>query len=215
MKVNYVVSLGGACEVAYNLRRHFNFEMAFPFDWWITNLRGVIDALDPENDPYADLICSRVGSDVVSSNVHTKDNNIDIHHEFLGDWREQVGVARDRFQYLRTRLLTLNSASSTILFVRHKGDATAAENPATIDSLIDCVSNCFTQSSNKFLLLNTPKPKKMPENIIMRSVDHIDGQWRENQWTGNSTAWDAALDGFDLDNPTLPPFSSKIEWTGW
>jgi len=33
-----IVSLGGNCEVAHQLRRRFGGERAFPFDWWITPL---------------------------------------------------------------------------------------------------------------------------------------------------------------------------------
>ena len=46
MRVSHIVSLGHNCQLTYQLRRYFNFATAFPFDWWVTNMRGVIDTLE-------------------------------------------------------------------------------------------------------------------------------------------------------------------------
>lgn len=40
-----IISLGGRCEVAYQLRRLTGSDRAFPFDWWITPLRSLPNIL--------------------------------------------------------------------------------------------------------------------------------------------------------------------------
>ena len=43
--VDRVISLGTNCEIAFNLRRHFGIERAYPFDWWFTPLDAVASVL--------------------------------------------------------------------------------------------------------------------------------------------------------------------------
>lgn len=229
MQVNYVVPLGCKCQLTYQLRRYFNFATAFPFDWWVTNMRGVIDTLEGK-DPYGDLVETVMENSGLLGAPRSSDYNIEIHHEFprgpqlsetdnthpvLPDWRDHIGEARARFNYLYARLLSLNTESSTILFVRHKGNVapsenlTLAGNPASIDELIGCVNSIFTRSNNQFLLINTPTS----ESGVALSVD--DNELRS--WRGEIDNWNAALpgSGFVLDNPSLKPFRHSKTWEAW
>jgi hypothetical protein len=43
--VDRVIGLGTNCEIAFNLRRCFGFERAYPFDWWFTPLNVVAPIL--------------------------------------------------------------------------------------------------------------------------------------------------------------------------
>ena len=43
--VMHIVSLGPRCATTYNLRRHYNFATAYPFDWWISPAGGLIQIL--------------------------------------------------------------------------------------------------------------------------------------------------------------------------
>jgi hypothetical protein len=210
MKITYAVSLGSAGELSYNLRRHFNFRTAFPLDWWRVSFRGALDALNPQYDPYADLVLNKYRGR--GAFVRTRDGNIEIDHELSGEnWRDQIGTARTRFTFLRDRLLALNSASSTILFGRHEGNGEVEQgtNPATIDDLIAGVKAVFNKSLNIFLLLNTPRPKWPERGVFPREIARTD----TSTWVGDPATWDAALADFTLENLLLPPFSGGYkEW---
>lgn len=50
-RIDRMISLGGRCETAFQLRRLGGASRAFPFDWWITPLAGVASLLraDPSD----------------------------------------------------------------------------------------------------------------------------------------------------------------------
>ncbi len=217
MSFDYVVSLGGACQVAYQLRRTFNFGTAFPFDWCVTNFLGVMDALDPAKDPYADLeeVLTPEGQ---IAHIRKTDHNVELPHDFprgddryvVPNWREHVGTARSRFGYLRTRLLGLKS--SRILFVRHKGNSiitAPTTNAASLGDLVGFVGGIFPRS--RFMMINVPEPHSSLDVMTLPSHDDsITSRWRDNH-----EAWKHALSGFKLENPTLAPFVEKAHWGIW
>lgn len=45
-RVDRLVSLGALCEAAFQLRRLARSDRAYPFDWWITPLAGVVPVLE-------------------------------------------------------------------------------------------------------------------------------------------------------------------------
>jgi hypothetical protein len=45
-QVDLAVSIGPNCRVAWHVRRHFNFERAYPFDWWVASTYGVMTILN-------------------------------------------------------------------------------------------------------------------------------------------------------------------------
>ena len=223
LKFNYIIPLGGGCQLTYQLRRAFNFGTAFPLDWWVTNMRGVIDALDPGKDPYDDLTpFLNPGGENKIAHIRTGNHNIELHHEFprgedkcvLPDWREHTGRARERFRYLRNRLLQLNEKSSNILFVRHKGNKiigeTTTTNAASVDDMIDYVNSVFTRSHNTFLLINAPDSCK-PSDVLALSLDDA----QHDNWRGDHERWRRALTEITLENPALKPFTDKTVWEIW
>jgi hypothetical protein len=217
IRVDYVVSLGGVCRVTYNLRRFFNFGTAFPFDWWVTDLQGVINAIESDKDPYAHLIENRQNREDILQ-IMSGDGTIGFHHEFprdwstpgspvRSDWRLHIEAARARFMYLRQRLLNANTSSHRILFVRHLGNLRDSRSSAheTIDDLMDAIDNTFNKSQNIFLLINAPDPIRRSQYYTLRFHEREVGV---GKWEGDFVQWESELSklDFELFNPSLRPF---------
>ena len=43
---DHIVGVGGHCQTAYQIRRHFNVDKAYPFDWWVTPTIGLVELLE-------------------------------------------------------------------------------------------------------------------------------------------------------------------------
>ena len=112
-----IISLGGRCAVAHNLRRFFDFGEAFPFDWWITPFDGLIKFLanpDPDwlYDPAELDLTANKGS------VRHSDLGIRLHHEFPRDRVEAqpinpISETRSRCQRPAQPDLSKSSSRST------------------------------------------------------------------------------------------------------
>lgn len=50
-----VISLGSWCRPAWQIRRYYGTEMAYPFDWNITSFDALMHVLDPQFDPQMQL----------------------------------------------------------------------------------------------------------------------------------------------------------------
>ncbi len=132
---SHIVSLGSRCAVAHNLRRYYNFNTAYPFDWWITPLRGVIGYLERPDIDFlysADELVLAEGS----ATVKHRSLYIELHHEFpraggqhsspvVPDFLAWCEAPSARTRRLTERLLQLDDPETRILFVREQANATS------------------------------------------------------------------------------------------
>ncbi|HEY5237717.1 MAG TPA: DUF1796 family putative cysteine peptidase [Rhizomicrobium sp.] len=190
----HIVSLGRRCAVAYNLRRFYNFQSAFPFDWWISPLGGVVQFLErPDVDCLYDpeeLELSHNGS-----TVRHRTFQIQLHHEFpkdashtgrlvRDDWRDAIEHPKRRTTALLKKFLGLNAPGNRVAFVR--------EDDATADQITERLNELFPLAD--YLLVELPKfPGGMND---------------EHGWKGNPTLWNEALRNLNLtlDRTRHSPF---------
>jgi hypothetical protein len=126
---DHVVSLGPNCAVAFNLRRFFGEQHAFPFDWWATydalGFASFLRYLDLDKLYDPDELRLGTGNRSV---VHTT-YRIELYHEFARVSHEEhapiipnylagVSLARRRTSYLINRTKELSQDGSRLLFVR-------------------------------------------------------------------------------------------------
>lgn len=185
-----IVSLGGACSVAYNLRRHFGFETAYPFDWWVTPARSVAALLERPDmgwlfDP------SRLKPTEGHDSIRHTELGISLHHDFprqLGvsgtpvveNYVDFLDDAKSKATLLFARLFDLNRRGQRIVFVREwLGDEDRSD-------LMPEIERSFP-SADWSLLATNP----------------IRGQ----SWHGDAAGWDAMLrgSGVCLVAPAAPP----------
>jgi hypothetical protein len=193
----HIVSLGRRCAVAYNLRRFYNFQSAFPFDWWISPLGGVLRFLHhPDVDSLYDpeqLELSHNGS-----TVRHRTLQIQLHHEFPRDtsqpgrpvrdeWRDAIEHPKSRTTALLEKFLALNAGGNRIAFIR-EDNGPGEQIAKRLDALFPLAD---------YTLVELPR--------VPGGMQDAYG------WKGNPVLWDAALHdlGLTLDRTHHRPFQDK------
>lgn len=129
----HIVGLGVRCEVAYNLRRFFDFSTAYPFDWWITPTTALLAFLAKPDagdlyDPAKLELSARANSvrhvsGILLFHEFKRDNDV-ASKPVRPEWREALDKPRQRTAALTERFLGLNAPGNRIAFVRQPGQAT-------------------------------------------------------------------------------------------
>lgn len=79
-----VISLGPNCRNTWNLRKYFNFDRAYPFDWWITPAKSMLKMINPAFDfrlKKEDLLVTGLATNGKNS-VYNRRLNLLHHHDF-------------------------------------------------------------------------------------------------------------------------------------
>jgi hypothetical protein len=128
-RVTRIISLGGNCAVAHNLRRVFDFGEAFPFDWWITPFEGLLQFLiRPDVDWLYDPAKLELTPDNFS--VRHRELGILLYHEFRREpvkphlvkpnFLDAIAGPKARTTRLIEKLLALDLAEESLVFVRQR-----------------------------------------------------------------------------------------------
>lgn len=199
---DHIISLGGACETAYNLRRHFGFATSYPFDWWISSTAGVAKLLrDGDVDALYRLEdLERPGH---GGSVRNTRYDIHLHHEFPRDWKTpgqpvredwatRIDEPRQRSAYLIERLFGLATTAKTLLFVRRFGPQ---DRPEAVAALLDALEARFPHSRIGVVAVDQGARLPAIREVMHRiSVPRPPGVG----WRGDASAWDAALGGLGI-----------------
>lgn len=129
ISVDRVISLGTNCEIAFNLRRFFGVERAYPFDWWFTPL----DAVPP-------VLASRFAVGINRDNLQIVGGRRSIlnrryrilhHHDFprlpgnrliAPDWTNAIETCRAKYAALGCRFFDdLAGARRALFFLSGNG----------------------------------------------------------------------------------------------
>ena len=221
-EVDYVISLGGNCRAAWNVRRFFNFSTAFPFDWWITPWRALNELLsdfDIDRLYCPDLLEEVKTKDGAIASIRHRELGIILQHEFprdwnspgnpvCGDWGESIATPKRRTRYLLDRFVSLDTPGTRILFVRntlHRPvDGTNTISPGVTTERLRAL---FPLANIHLLLTNCPIEANDP------GVSHLDFDDAAKDWRGDWEVWHRAFKstGFRLANSALPTFDKGAE----
>ncbi|MBW6397505.1 papain-like cysteine peptidase [Roseomonas sp. HJA6] len=195
--IDHLVSLGRACETAYNLRRHYGFATAYPFDWWISTTEGAARFIR-DGDAEAlyrqeDLSVSADGDAVGNARY-----GIRLQHEFprdrrlegrpvVADWADHLEAPRKRTAHLARRFFGLAATARNIVFVR--AIAPRDTNGAAVAALLEALDMRFTAARVAVVLVNYRGQVPAAHPVHRLSVARPAGA----DWRGDSGAWDAAL----------------------
>lgn len=192
-----IVSLGWRCRLAERLRKHYGFDQAFPFDWWITPLRGGGDFLREWDagvlyDPA--LLSEEAGRHGDIAFVRNERYGIKLQHEFprvdggaiAPGWQDHLGQARARTEHLMARFDALNDPVRRVLFVRELTSG-ETERPKPLARLREAVLRRTPRAETAFLAI-TPQPAAL-EDWQSLTIDDP----KPNPWQGDAAVWDAAL----------------------
>ncbi|UHD44070.1 papain-like cysteine peptidase [Aureimonas altamirensis] len=123
----YVISLGGACMVAYQIHQNFDQPISYPFDWLITPFSALTPLLKANFQNFAaldDMSPAPDGKTIINERwgIQHVHDVATVNGALPENWRE---VAKSslvgKFSYLVNRYHHNMSAGGPILFVRHRG----------------------------------------------------------------------------------------------
>ncbi len=192
-----IVSLGYRCRTTHRLKQHFGFDRAFPFDWWVTPLKGATSFLedwdvDALYDP--DVLHERYDGDHLVYLKHER-YGIKLRHEFPNRagaksvtpaWRECLDDARARTRHLMDRFERLNQIGRRVLFVREL-DPREERIKDHARPLRELIRHRMPAAKTSFLLISPSGA-----NVDGWTSLKIDDPKRQ-PWEGNQQLWDAAL----------------------
>jgi Putative papain-like cysteine peptidase (DUF1796) len=197
-----IVSLGGACETAYHIRRHFGIKHAQVFDWWVTPTDSLISILsnnfqglfEPER-----MIVRDNGNTVECSHysiLHHHDFDRDEHGlvvsksipDLCARNQQKYGALANRFRGIRGR----------VLFVRYGDGCDPRYHKPQVCTvhvakcLANILQNTLPDAAVDLLLLNSGLA---PENFLLPNltIDSVVG-YGQSEWYGSAIGWDKVFD---------------------
>jgi hypothetical protein len=195
----HIISLGGNCRLAYNLRRHFQFNSAYPFDWFIAPLGSVARMLrDP--DPVATLYDPkflRGGDD--PKRIYAVRHigfRIGMNHEFprgdrfvVPNFLDHIEPARERQAYLFKKLSALRSDGDAKVLLVHYFSPSGLKwvNEERIAEQLVAIRDYFSKAD--ILFVNCPVKADGVRHLLIDERDKGRGPWR-----GDAKVWSTALD---------------------
>jgi hypothetical protein len=190
-----VVPIGASCRNTHNVRSHFGSATGYPFDWYVSPLPGVIEAitsgLDPDSVFADDNLIPTLGADGRISAIVNARYGFEHVHDFpsasgayRSDWRSLIGRAKARFAHAVSNLRALNAAGKRILFVRHVRNAREGDTPECVARLQTGLAASFPDARIRVALVNAPFTAA--DTIPVRVTESRE---RVLDWTGDHDAW--------------------------
>lgn len=130
INADLIVSLGPACKTSWNLRRHFGFERAYPFDWWFTPPRAVLNMLMHGRDFHIAREDLYVSAADKHNTVFNRRWNLLHHHDFPRRWGNLPGIIFE--EDITDEIIVNLNAKYAALFRRLFSDAAAATTPVFV-----------------------------------------------------------------------------------
>lgn len=183
-----IVSLGRACQPAYQIRRIFGAERAHVFDWVITPDQGLRASIDAGLDQFFERDRLVVGA---SQCVVDRITDVRFLHEFPSksvsdaEFTENVG----RYALLIDRWRELMASNQRVLFVRQH----AWEEDARVSALMlrETLDRAGPSLDYEILYLTEEDEPAWNE---ARIVNHRLHQPEPYDWRGDNAAWSALFD---------------------
>jgi hypothetical protein len=199
IKIDRMISLGGACEVAAQLRRLAADDTAYPFDWWITPLQSVKKIIDdrcnslflPESIVKTSYNNKQCFYSSWSETVHMHDFN---NYDLIGEL--SVGAISDylteKYKFLFGRMSKLCS-SGTTLFVRKALPADNCLPAADLDRALNSIYDALAQIAPAyyFVVIGYEVECTLPCHILRECVADED-DWAASM--GSSRGWTSCFE---------------------
>jgi hypothetical protein len=187
-----VLSVGHACDVAHQVRRHFQQTEAYPFDWLTTPLDGLVRLV--END-FADFLDETV---LVAEGKYLRDARYGVRflHEFENPARFRDNLADVRAKYERRieRWRRLMESGPSVLFVRSEQYVNAANiDEAKARALLALLRRKYARADVHLLVQNPPAAgisEVIDDNLWLLQLK-VPEPWI---WSGDDVAWSEMFD---------------------
>lgn len=226
LHVDRMISLGGRCEVAFQLRRIGTTDRAYPFDWWIMPLEalprilagGISSVFDasqlhkvPDYGGRAGIYSNHAGTIHLHEFAHDEDGLA----LSIAEISERLG---NKYEALYGRMVD-DAAQGRTLFVRQYLDGHDPRTAGELEPLIDDLEFGLMRMTEDYLLLLIgycrigPRPRVLQSELGLNHAKGLGSNW---SWTsmmranGISCRRGPRSDSNDLFR-TLPGSGAKPE----
>ncbi|UTV56513.1 DUF1796 family putative cysteine peptidase [Burkholderia arboris] len=201
---DHIISLGGHCQTAYQIRRHFGTDKAYPFDWWVTPTKALVELLESgfvdifreehmkivHEDSGPAVMCNRYGLMHYHDFDEAKING--VYSPYLV--RSKCAQNNSKFAYLISRLLNL---SGKVLFVRFSHgwvqfyEHTTMFNEELLTRFMNAMRAMLPNVDVNFLLLNDYNNHEgLDGNPFPGVYTSVLNNYDEKLWFGSNQGWD-------------------------
>ncbi len=210
MKFDYIVSLGGNCEVSAHIGRYFQIKRRGMFDWWIVpfdslprllnnNFAGLFDHLSVKPEA---VYCSKYGI------VHQHDFIRNSTEEVVQDRvQDQIPYLKEKYAGILNRLKSDAKPGTRILFIRswreilHEGPnyprhLIRGVPRYNFEAVIQAVSEFVPGVEFKCLFVNYGDQTCYDSRALFHNVEDR-GDIKD--WTGSHLGWDDMFRRFDIE----------------
>jgi hypothetical protein len=189
-----VISLGGDCQVTYQLRRLNLRPHALPFDWLITPFDSLRSLLEQHFDQFLDKCNLTL---VTTPDKYILDNRYGVRliHDFKlnEQFLENYSTIHDRYTRRTERFYELIFASHKVLFIRKNITKEQAQ------VLSELIHKLFPHLDYTLLALATTQEIKQPWGIAHVQNYYL-SQPEPYSWKGDDAAWSIVLNTVELNN---------------
>lgn len=194
-----MISLGGRCETAYQLRRYSRRERAYPFDWWITPIHtipkllreGTAGAFAPA---HLEKLASYEGKPALYSHFSGAlawPGTIHLHEfPYEADWQplslDEISARLTGKYEALDRRLAEDARAGPVLFVRQRLAGQDPDTPEQLGPLVEAIMAELERLSDDFALLlldSCPLPPR--PRLIQATVPPMPGI----KGLGSARAW--------------------------
>ncbi|WP_277757415.1 DUF1796 family putative cysteine peptidase [Achromobacter denitrificans] len=213
-----LLSLGGRCEVAWQLENLFGHKISGPFDWLVTPAQSIPGLIQERFSRIADpdaLDISHYIHPVTGARLQTVLNrhyNVFLHHEFSrspsgeisADWRNEIGKVSEKWQFVVGRWFETLRKASNVVFVRRRGNFTMPEEqdlPTTEADYRNLLDSLDSISIAPRLAVADPGCEIAHERVYTATV----GAAGPTDWADPGEYWKGATAGWQAFLRSIPP----------
>lgn len=226
---DHIISLGGHCQTAYQIRRHFGTDKAYPFDWWVTPTKALVELLESgfvdifreehmkivQEDTGPAVMCGKYGLMHYHDFDEAKING--VYSPYLV--RTKCAQNNSKFSYLITRLLNL---SGKVLFVRFSHgwvqfyEHTTMFDEELLTRFMNAMRAMLPNVEVNFLLLNDYNNHAgLDGNPFPGVYTSVVNNYDEKLWYGSNQGWGELFKYHNIrlrqpDNVDAPPQPAEV-----
>ena len=196
MKFDKVISLGPACETAWQIRQIVDQPEAYVFDWVIASASSVAKAIS--TDFSAIVHSGQLSLKNVDSGDHPyvldAATGIEYHHDFRNDadFIATLPNVQQKYNFLKDRMRRLLASDKTILFVHHKGT------PDDARILEAAIFERFPTLNFNLLELGIGGKEEPPRREGRLILARIEG--RGSSWQDRMPEWENVIEAILADS---------------
>lgn len=192
-KFDEIVSLGGRCQVSWQLEHHGLRRLAYPLDWLVTPFGSLIKFIEHEGQGLLDLdkihIAGAYAGDLRSLEVIDTTYGIISYHDFYASpYMGNYAEIKDKYDRRVERLFKLLKSNKKVLFIRQGSSKGEIE---YLHSFIYC-----RYPNLKYKILAVNGTEEYLENWNIPQVKNVYLNNDGFDWQGDFNAWKKILSNY-------------------